>query len=60
VSKDVFLKIGLPRKELFIRGDEVEFCGRMLRYGVEFGTLTSAIFFIPQIKGRGLDYCGAL
>lgn len=51
-SREVFLKIGLPRREFFIRGDEVEFCYRMLKNSIRFGTYTSAIFYHPSDAGE--------
>jgi rhamnopyranosyl-N-acetylglucosaminyl-diphospho-decaprenol beta-1,3/1,4-galactofuranosyltransferase len=45
-------KVGLPRVELFIRGDEVEYTYRMLKQGVKFGTLSSAGFYHPSDKSE--------
>lgn len=41
-------KVGLPRKEFFIRGDEVEYTKRFLKNNIKFGTLTSAKFYHPS------------
>jgi rhamnopyranosyl-N-acetylglucosaminyl-diphospho-decaprenol beta-1,3/1,4-galactofuranosyltransferase len=45
-------KIGLPRVELFIRGDEVEYTNRMQKQGMKFGTLSSAGFYHPSDKSE--------
>jgi rhamnopyranosyl-N-acetylglucosaminyl-diphospho-decaprenol beta-1,3/1,4-galactofuranosyltransferase len=45
-------KIGFPRAELFIRGDEVDYAYRMSRQGVKFGTLSSAGFYHPSDRNE--------
>lgn len=44
----VIQKVGLPRKEFFIRGDEVEYTKRFLKKNIKFGTLTRAKFYHPS------------
>lgn len=48
IHHSVVEKIGLPRKEFFIRGDEVEYTKRFLKNNIKFGTLTSAKFYHPS------------
>lgn len=48
MHRSVFEKVGLPRKEFFIRGDEVEYTKRFLKNNIKFGTLTSAKFYHPS------------
>jgi rhamnopyranosyl-N-acetylglucosaminyl-diphospho-decaprenol beta-1,3/1,4-galactofuranosyltransferase len=45
-------KIGLPRAELFIRGDEVDYTYRMSKQGIKFGTLSSASFYHPSDRNE--------
>jgi rhamnopyranosyl-N-acetylglucosaminyl-diphospho-decaprenol beta-1,3/1,4-galactofuranosyltransferase len=45
-------KIGFPRAELFIRGDEVDYTYRMSRQGIKFGTLSSASFYHPSDRNE--------
>lgn len=45
-------RIGLPRAELFIRGDEVEYTRRMALQGVRFGTLATATFHHPSDRAE--------
>lgn len=59
-SSGLFSRIGLPRKEFFIRGDEVEFCYRMLKNSIRFGTLTSAIFYHPSDASERFRLCRGL
>lgn len=48
IHESVIKEIGLPKKELFIRGDEVEYTKRLLKNKIKFGTLTSAKFYHPS------------
>lgn len=48
ITKDIVELIGLPKAELFIRGDEVEYTKRMKKNSLKFGTLVSAMFFHPS------------
>lgn len=48
VNKKVIDEIGFPRKELFIRGDEVDFTKRMNSHLIRFGMLLSAKFYHPS------------
>jgi rhamnopyranosyl-N-acetylglucosaminyl-diphospho-decaprenol beta-1,3/1,4-galactofuranosyltransferase len=45
-------KIGFPRTELFIRGDEVDYTYRMSKQGMKFGTLSSAGFYHPSDRNE--------
>lgn len=48
VHRSVISKIGLPRKELFIWGDEVEYFLRAKHKGIVVGTVLSAAFYHPE------------
>ncbi|RKG46102.1 MULTISPECIES: glycosyltransferase [Acinetobacter] len=48
IHRSMVEKVGLPRKEFFIRGDEVEYTKRFLKNNIKFGTLTSAKFYHPS------------
>lgn len=52
ISTESLTKIGLPRPELFIRGDEVEFTRRMQKNDLKFGTLLNCHFFHPSDKNE--------
>lgn len=59
ISRKVIENIGLPRSELFIRGDEVEYTKRLRKYNLKFGTLIPAIFYHPSdINERINILCG--
>lgn len=47
LRSSVISKVGLPNKELFIRGDEVDFLIRMRKSRLRFGTLTLARLLHP-------------
>lgn len=48
IHRSAIEKIGLPRKEFFIRGDEVEYTKRMKQANIAFGTLVNTKFFHPS------------
>lgn len=48
INKKTIDEIGLPRKELFIRGDEVDFTKRMYNNLIRFGMLLTAKFYHPS------------
>jgi rhamnopyranosyl-N-acetylglucosaminyl-diphospho-decaprenol beta-1,3/1,4-galactofuranosyltransferase len=52
IRSTVIRSTGLPRAELFIRGDEVEYTHRMLKRGVKFGTLSSVSFYHPSDRNE--------
>lgn len=56
VSATLLANLGLPRPELFIRGDEVEYAQRMRRAGARFGTLTSARFLHPSDRDERIRF----
>lgn len=60
IAKSVVIKIGLPRAELFIRGDEVEYKNRMLTNKVEFGTYSHALFYHPSDRNERHSILGGL
>ena len=45
---DTFERFGLPRYELFFRGDETDFMYRLARDGAKFATICSAAFLHPS------------
>lgn len=52
LSKSVISRVGLPRKEFFIRGDEVEYTKRLVKNHIKFGTLIDAKFYHPSDKSE--------
>ena len=52
ISSDSIEKVGLPRVELFIRGDEVDYTLRMKKANIKFGTLLDCYFYHPSDKGE--------
>ncbi|MFX5031312.1 hypothetical protein ABTC49_19370, partial [Acinetobacter baumannii] len=48
ICRSVVDRIGLPRKELFIWGDEAEYFLRALSRGVKIGTILGAEFWHPE------------
>ncbi len=42
-------KIGLPRREYFIWGDETEYVYRLKKYSYNIYTISSALFFHPRV-----------
>lgn len=48
IRRSIINKIGLPKAELFIRGDEVEYTKRFKKHNIKFGTLVEALFFHPS------------
>ncbi|WP_128547766.1 glycosyltransferase family 2 protein [Larkinella soli] len=50
IAREVFGKIGYPLKEMFIWGDETEFCLRALHNGFPLITVTDSLFSHPSAK----------
>lgn len=48
MSKKMIELIGLPKKELFIRGDEMDFYYRAKESGLKMGLVTRALFYHPS------------
>jgi rhamnopyranosyl-N-acetylglucosaminyl-diphospho-decaprenol beta-1,3/1,4-galactofuranosyltransferase len=48
LSRKLVAQIGLPLKELFIRGDEAEYLNRAKKKGFNICTVATSIFFHPQ------------
>jgi len=48
MSRKMVELIGLPRKELFIRGDEMDYYYRSKRTGLKMGLVTRALFHHPS------------
>lgn len=53
ISREVVRRVGLPKKELFIWGDEVEYFLRAKREGIPIGTVLGARFSHPSNRARG-------
>lgn len=60
IRAETVRRIGLPRAELFIRGDEVEYTRRMGLQNVRFGTLASATFHHPSDRSERHHFLGGL
>lgn len=58
ISKPTLDEIGLPREELFIRGDEVDFTKRMHFNLIRFGILLTAIFYHPSDMNERIPLFG--
>lgn len=52
VSREVVRRVGLPRKELFIWGDEIDYLLRTKRAGISIGTVLGARFSHPSGRDR--------
>lgn len=51
LSQDTIIKIGLPKKEYFIWGDETEYILRAKKFGLSVRTINSARFYHPRSAG---------
>lgn len=58
IHKDVIREIGLPLKEMFIRGDEVEFAIRAQRKGYKTVTVVDSTFYHPNPTNIKLKFIG--
>lgn len=47
-SRDIIVQIGYPRKELFLRGDEMDFYYRAKAAKAKMGLVTEALFYHPS------------
>lgn len=52
ISKEIIYKIGLPKKEMFIWGDEAEYILRAKSKNINIATVVSSIFFHPESKSK--------
>lgn len=52
ISSVIVNKIGFPRPELFIRGDEVEYTERMKKNKIKFGTAINCYFYHPSDRNE--------
>ena len=50
IPLNIVRKVGLPKKEYFIWGDETEYILRIKRYGFHVETITQATFYHPKQK----------
>ena len=53
LSKKIIKKVGLPKKEFFIWGDEIEYLNRIKRAGFEITMILTAKFYHPKGKNIG-------
>jgi len=60
VRSDVLRAAGLPRGELFIRGDEVEYVRRLRQKKIPFGTLATAKFYHPSDRQERIFFLGKI
>lgn len=58
INKLTIDEVGLPREELFIRGDEVDFTKRMHLNLIRFGMLLPAIFYHPSDMNERIPLFG--
>jgi rhamnopyranosyl-N-acetylglucosaminyl-diphospho-decaprenol beta-1,3/1,4-galactofuranosyltransferase len=52
INKHLVERIGFPKKELFLRGDEMDYYYRAKRSGARIGLVPNAIFFHPSGKSE--------
>jgi GT2 family glycosyltransferase len=50
ISNTLISKIGLPKKEMFIWGDEVDYQERAMRSGLGVATIVSAVHYHPKAR----------
>lgn len=60
IRSDVVTRIGTPKREMFIWGDEVEYVLRARRNGVKIATVVGARYVHPAEQGRTLKLLGGL
>ena len=65
VSRDVIRQIGLPKREMFIWGDEVDYTNRVARAGFPFGTVLTSTHQHPGgsnalVKSVRLGFLGTV
>ena len=53
IPRSIPEKIGYPRKEYFIWGDEIEYSLRVKKYGYSIETISEAVFYHPRAKNAG-------
>jgi rhamnopyranosyl-N-acetylglucosaminyl-diphospho-decaprenol beta-1,3/1,4-galactofuranosyltransferase len=53
VNRRIPEKVGFIKKEMFIWGDEVEYCLRAIKHGFSVGTVVKSIHYHPQKKAIG-------
>ncbi len=51
ISSEIVRKIGYPRKEFFVYGDETEYTFRALKYGYSLYTAVNSLYFHPTYLG---------
>lgn len=52
ISKELIEKIGLPNKDFFIKGDEIDYCNRARRIGAYIATITNSLYFHPKMPRK--------
>lgn len=60
VHSDVIRAVGLPREELFIRGDEVDYVRRLRKKKWTFATLVTASFYHPSDRQERVYFWGKI
>ena len=50
ISRAAITKVGFPKKELFIWGDEIEYCRRIIKANFKVASLIHAKFYHPKNK----------
>lgn len=59
ISRETVIKIGYPRVEYFIKGDESEYIYRALKNDVILGTVIDSLFYHPKnMEFRRVKYLG--
>ena len=58
ISKEIVKKIGYPKKEFFISGDEVEYSTRAQRNGIKLITAIESRYYHPNQQARVKNFFG--
>lgn len=58
VSKEIVRKIGYPRKEFFVYGDETEYTLRALKNGISLYTAVNSLYYHPTYIGMKKKFLG--
>lgn len=56
IRVEVFKRIGLIKRDMFIWGDEAEYILRAQRANLRIGTITNAFFFHPESKSKFVNF----
>ena len=55
ISRETIRKVGLPKREMFIWGDEIDYMTRLAKSGLRFATILNSIHRHPAEKRRRIN-----